>query len=61
MIWFSLKVNVKGGLRKWTKRYLTFKVIYLLQVLEIRPSIKWDKGKALEFLLESLGEFQFNT
>uniref|UniRef100_A0A0E0NL31 Trehalose 6-phosphate phosphatase n=1 Tax=Oryza rufipogon TaxID=4529 RepID=A0A0E0NL31_ORYRU len=24
-------------------------------VLEIRPSIKWDKGKALEFLLESLG------
>jgi trehalose 6-phosphate phosphatase len=25
------------------------------QVLEIRPSIKWDKGKALEFLLESLG------
>ena len=27
----------------------------LLQVLEIRPSIMWDKGKALEFLLESLG------
>jgi hypothetical protein len=25
------------------------------QVLEIRPSIMWDKGKALEFLLESLG------
>ncbi|THU53135.1 hypothetical protein C4D60_Mb10t11220 [Musa balbisiana] len=25
------------------------------KVLEIRPSIKWDKGKALEFLLESLG------
>ena len=25
------------------------------QVLEIRPTIKWDKGKALEFLLESLG------
>ncbi|KAL6558856.1 hypothetical protein OROMI_019206 [Orobanche minor] len=24
-------------------------------VLEIRPTIKWDKGKALEFLLESLG------
>lgn len=23
--------------------------------MEIRPSIKWDKGKALEFLLESLG------
>jgi hypothetical protein len=27
-----------------------------IQVLEIRPSIKWDKGKALEFLLKSLGE-----
>ncbi|KAG6507889.1 probable trehalose-phosphate phosphatase 6 [Zingiber officinale] len=25
------------------------------KVLEIRPSIKWDKGKALEFLLETLG------
>ncbi|KAA0064829.1 putative trehalose-phosphate phosphatase D isoform X1 [Cucumis melo var. makuwa] len=25
------------------------------EVLEIRPAIKWDKGKALEFLLESLG------
>lgn len=24
-------------------------------MLEIRPTIKWDKGKALEFLLESLG------
>lgn len=23
--------------------------------MEIRPSIKWDKGDALEFLLESLG------
>ena len=28
-----------------------------LQVLEIRPTIKWDKGKALEFLLEALGWF----
>jgi trehalose 6-phosphate phosphatase len=27
-----------------------------MQVLEIRPSIKWDKGKALEFLLKSLGQ-----
>lgn len=25
------------------------------KVLEIRPAIKWDKGKALEFLLGSLG------
>lgn len=35
---------------------LTFNVASrLTQVLEIRPTIKWDKGKALEFLLESLG------
>jgi len=26
------------------------------KVLEIRPTIKWDKGEALEFLLESLGK-----
>lgn len=26
-----------------------------MQVLEISPSIKWDKGKALKFLLKSLG------
>ncbi|XP_077233524.1 trehalose-phosphate phosphatase A-like isoform X2 [Tasmannia lanceolata] len=25
------------------------------KVLEVRPTIKWDKGKALEFLLNSLG------
>ncbi|EOY16038.1 Haloacid dehalogenase-like hydrolase superfamily protein isoform 4, partial [Theobroma cacao] len=25
------------------------------KVLEIRPTIKWDKGRALEFLLEALG------
>ncbi|GJT49626.1 probable trehalose-phosphate phosphatase J [Tanacetum coccineum] len=25
------------------------------KVLEIQPTIKWDKGKALKFLLESLG------
>jgi trehalose-phosphatase len=26
-----------------------------LQVLEVRPVIDWDKGKAVEFLLRSLG------
>jgi hypothetical protein len=26
-----------------------------LQVLEVRPVIDWDKGKAVEFLLQSLG------
>jgi trehalose 6-phosphate phosphatase len=25
------------------------------KVLELRPSIEWDKGKALEFLLNALG------
>ena len=25
------------------------------QVMEIRPSIKWDKGYALEYLLDTLG------
>lgn len=25
------------------------------QVLEVRPLIDWDKGKAVEFLLDSLG------
>lgn len=41
------------------ERCLTFDCT-CIQVLEIRPTIKWDKGKALEFLLESLGEFEFN-
>jgi trehalose 6-phosphate phosphatase len=30
-------------------------VEHLLQVLEIRPAIAWDKGKAVDFLLSSLG------
>jgi trehalose 6-phosphate phosphatase len=25
------------------------------QVLEVRPSIKWNKGNALEYLLDTLG------
>lgn len=28
---------------------------YYDQVLEVRPVIEWNKGKAVEFLLESLG------
>jgi len=27
----------------------------IMQVLEVRPVIDWDKGKAVEFLLQSLG------
>ncbi|KAL0361403.1 UNVERIFIED_CONTAM: putative trehalose-phosphate phosphatase D [Sesamum radiatum] len=30
------------------------------KVLEIRPTIKWDKGNALEFLLEALGYAESN-
>ncbi|KAL5162509.1 putative trehalose-phosphate phosphatase J [Glycine soja] len=30
------------------------------KVLEIRPTIKWDKGKAHEFLLESLGSSELS-
>lgn len=26
----------------------------IMQVLEVRPMINWDKGKAVEFLLRSL-------
>ena len=61
MTWVGAQRGVlwllKGGLRIRKERCLTFNYICLLQVLEIRPSIKWDKGKALEFLLESLGRF----
>ncbi|KAL6554842.1 hypothetical protein OROGR_006100 [Orobanche gracilis] len=35
--------------------YPDLRLIQGRKVLEIRPTIKWDKGKALEFLLESLG------
>jgi hypothetical protein len=31
-----------------------------LRVLEIHPSIAWDKGKAVDFLLSSLGEYNCN-
>ncbi|XP_047955758.1 probable trehalose-phosphate phosphatase H [Salvia hispanica] len=35
--------------------YPEFRLTQGRKVFEIRPTIKWDKGKALEFLLESLG------
>ncbi|KAK4352418.1 hypothetical protein RND71_027936 [Anisodus tanguticus] len=38
-----------------TKKYPRLRLTQGRKVLEIRPSIKWDKGNALEFLLESLG------
>ncbi|KAK1257958.1 putative trehalose-phosphate phosphatase 6 [Acorus gramineus] len=49
--WSGLAEQVRSVLKAYPKLRLT----QGRMVLEIRPTIKWDKGKALEFLLESLG------
>ncbi|KAK9271745.1 hypothetical protein L1049_002108 [Liquidambar formosana] len=49
--WIELAHQVKSVLKEFPKLRLT----QGRKVLEIRPTIKWDKGKALEFLLEALG------
>ncbi|CAK9324286.1 unnamed protein product [Citrullus colocynthis] len=49
--WNNLEEEVKSVVKEYPKLRLT----QGRKVLEIRPTIKWDKGKALEFLLESLG------
>lgn len=49
--WSELAHEVRSVLKEYPKLRLT----QGRKVLEIRPTIKWDKGKALEFLLESLG------
>ncbi|KAG6600635.1 putative trehalose-phosphate phosphatase J, partial [Cucurbita argyrosperma subsp. sororia] len=49
--WNNLAHEVKSVVKEYPKLRLT----QGRKVLEIRPTIKWDKGKALEFLLESLG------
>lgn len=49
--WSDLADRVKSVL----KGYPMLRLTQGRKVLEIRPTIKWDKGKALEFLLESLG------
>ncbi|KAL5703949.1 trehalose-phosphatase [Ranunculus cassubicifolius] len=49
--WTTLAEQVKSVLQEYPKLRLS----QGRKVLEIRPTIKWDKGKALEFLLESLG------
>ncbi|XP_023546716.1 probable trehalose-phosphate phosphatase J [Cucurbita pepo subsp. pepo] len=49
--WAGLADRVKSVVNQYPKLILTLG----RKVLEIRPAIKWDKGKALEFLLESLG------
>ncbi|KAJ1289459.1 hypothetical protein BS78_02G165800 [Paspalum vaginatum] len=50
-LWAELSESVKAVLRGYPKLRLT----QGRMVLEVRPTIKWDKGKALEFLLDSLG------
>ncbi|KAL5147540.1 putative trehalose-phosphate phosphatase 6 [Glycine soja] len=50
--WAALGEKVRLVLNEYPQLRLT----QGRKVLEIRPTIKWDKGKALEFLLESLGE-----
>ncbi|XP_061345936.1 probable trehalose-phosphate phosphatase C [Gastrolobium bilobum] len=49
--WAALAEKVRLVLNEYPKLRLT----QGRKVLEIRPTIKWDKGKALEFLLKSLG------
>ncbi|CAH2073305.1 unnamed protein product [Thlaspi arvense] len=49
--WSELVLQVRSVL----KDYPTLKLTQGRKVFEIRPMIDWDKGKALEFLLESLG------
>ncbi|XP_025881799.1 probable trehalose-phosphate phosphatase 8 isoform X2 [Oryza sativa Japonica Group] len=49
--WNPLAEQVKAVLRDYPELKLT----QGRKVLEIRPSIMWDKGKAVEFLLKSLG------
>ncbi|XP_062196282.1 probable trehalose-phosphate phosphatase 6 isoform X3 [Phragmites australis] len=49
--WSTLADTVRSVLKDYPKLKLT----QGRKVFEVRPTIKWDKGKALEFLLESLG------
>lgn len=49
--WFSLGKEVEAILEQYPALSLT----QGRKVLELRPAIEWHKGKALEFLLNSLG------
>lgn len=49
--WAKLAELVRSVLNQYPKLKLT----QGRKVLEIRPTIKWDKGRALEYLLEALG------
>ncbi|KAJ6340592.1 hypothetical protein OIU77_008369 [Salix suchowensis] len=47
----TLEEKVKSIL----KHYPDFRLDWGKKVMEIRPSIEWDKGNALEYLLDTLG------
>ncbi|KAK8957068.1 putative trehalose-phosphate phosphatase F [Platanthera zijinensis] len=49
--WALIAQRVHDILRTYPRMHIT----YGRKVLEIRPVINWDKGKAIELLLESLG------
>ncbi|KAL4575951.1 hypothetical protein LXL04_012038 [Taraxacum kok-saghyz] len=49
--WTTIAQYVQDTLKQYSRLRLT----HGRMVLEIRPVLKWDKGKAVEFLLESLG------
>jgi trehalose 6-phosphate phosphatase len=49
--WGALAEKVENVL----KDYPTLNLTHGRKVLEIRPAIAWDKGKAVDFLLSSLG------
>jgi hypothetical protein len=53
--WRALEEQVRSVL----KEYPDLRLTKGRKVLEIRPSIKWDKGNALQFLLEALGEYTY--
>ncbi|KZV28918.1 putative trehalose-phosphate phosphatase J [Dorcoceras hygrometricum] len=54
--WAKLGDEVKSIV----KGYQQLRLTQGRKVIEIRPTIKWDKGNALEFLLESLGYAEWN-
>ncbi|KAJ7548048.1 hypothetical protein O6H91_08G115300 [Diphasiastrum complanatum] len=49
--WRALAEEVQKVLKNYPKLFLT----QGRKVLELRPSIAWDKGKAVEFLMKALG------
>ncbi|XP_076895380.1 trehalose-phosphate phosphatase A-like [Bidens hawaiensis] len=49
--WETVAQHVNDTLEKYPRLRLT----HGRMVLEVRPVLKWDKGKAVEFVLESLG------